>query len=152
MLPKKRSIPKFEHHYRFLSKISINDKTGCWDWMAGKNKAGYGKYCIGRYDFMAHRVSYSIFIEQPDENLVLDHFFCKNKSCCNPDHLRQVTHGVNTLENSVSASALNKKKTHCKKGHLFSLSNTRIAKNGQRVCRSCENASGLAKYYRLRNA
>lgn len=38
--------------------------------------------------------------------------------------------------------------THCRKGHKFTVTNTIIRKNGQKLCRKCRNANG--KIWRLR--
>lgn len=38
----------------------------------------------------------------------------------------------------------NAKKTHCVRGHLFDEKNTRLAKNGQRVCRACTSQHARA--------
>lgn len=85
--------------------------------------------------YQAHRLSYSIFKGDMDENLVIDHK-CKNTSCVNPEHLREVTHTANTTVNSDGVCAENKIKTHCKYGHEFTEKNTYIKKNG-RECRVC---------------
>lgn len=119
---------------RFLSKISV-ESSGCWSFKSCKVK-GYGVFCINKGNFYAHRVSYSVFVGDMDVNLVLDHT-CMNRGCVNPDHLREVTHEINLLENSMTLSAENKIKTHCKWGHEFTKENTRIRKDGNRLCSKC---------------
>jgi hypothetical protein len=71
------------------------------------------------------------------DGMVIDHI-CRNRACCNVDHLRVVSRAVNALENSISLPALNAKKTHCPKGHMYSESNTyRKVCDGGRICRKC---------------
>ena len=121
---------------RFWIKVEIHDNTSCWEWVAGKTTCGYGSFCLLSKPVLAHRVSYQYFNYDLSDELVIDHK-CRNRSCVNPDHLRQVTKGMNTLENSTSASALNALKTHCVNGHSFTGENVRIIKTKNRVIRRC---------------
>ena len=153
MIPYK-NIPIFNHE-RLLSKIAIND-NGCWvvslKMKKCKGKETYPVFTINKTEYLAHRVSFSIF-KNLSNLLVVDHI-CRNKSCINPDHLRQVTMVVNALENSVSIMALNKLKTHGNCGHEFTKENTILMKNSQgrktivRKCRICENTQQRRKYLR----
>lgn len=126
-------IPKEIDPPKFFSKISIDKSTGCWNWRACRLKKGYGKY----KKYLSHRVSYSIFNNDINPSLVIDHI-CRNTSCVNPDHLRQVSMKTNVTENSNSVSAINRNKNKCINGHAFTLKNTILKKNG-RGCRICTN-------------
>lgn len=128
-------IPYFEDHERFISKIAIDQKTGCWNYTAGKFKLGYGAFSIKRKLYKAHRISWSIFKGDLDVHLVLDHT-CRNRACVNPDHLREVDRKTNTLENSVGIAFKNSLKTHCPNGHLLEEGNLLNVKN-ERNCRTC---------------
>lgn len=129
-----KPIPLFKDHERFLKNLSIEAVTDCWNFKCtGKN--GYGVFGIKGKSFSAHRVSWSIFKGTMDTSLVIDHK-CRNRACVNPEHLRLVTKKVNNLENSISPVALNKEKTHCKRGHEFTLENTYKSKEG-RGCLKC---------------
>lgn len=133
-----RQIPEFENTDFFFSRFEIIQESGCWEWIASINGAGYGQVRIRGRTFAAHRVSYSIHKGELDLELVIDHM-CRNRKCVNPEHLRQVTPKTNTLENSEGVSAKNKKKTHCWRGHEFNEKNTWKAKGkyGGRHCRVC---------------
>jgi hypothetical protein len=60
------------------------------------------------------------------DNCRLENLLWKTVSANRRDILR---HGRHNYGNA----------THCKWGHRFTRSNTRIARNGQRVCRRCDN-------------
>lgn len=134
-----KSIPLFEDHERFLRKISIDSRTDCWNWTAGKTSLGYGVFSIKHSSYRAHRVSWAIFNGSLSSGLVLDHK-CKNRMCINPDHLREVTRKVNTLENSNGPAYLNSIKTHCRNGHALTPDNLTSNKN-ERVCLTCNRIS-----------
>lgn len=106
-------IPNIDYyHCKFLSKIKTCQVTGCWIWTNAKDKRGYGKITLSpsvesglvfdtknkKKSIKAHRLSYSIFKGPLTPGLMIDHI-CINKSCVNPDHLREVTARVNANEN-----------------------------------------------------
>lgn len=142
MKVKIKEVPVFSDHERFLSKIKVNQESGCWEWQKALTNSGYGKFHIINGDYMTHRVSYSIFKEGLNTDLVVDHI-CKNRKCCNPNHLRLASFSENVLENSDSGAAINKSKTHCIRGHELIPPNiiSSKMKSGQmsRCCRHCFN-------------
>lgn len=126
----------------FHSKYLINNESGCWEWQGNIGGCGYGNFYQTvngvQRTFRAHRVAWFLLRGEPDPLLVLDHV-CRNKRCVNPDHLREVTCGVNNIENSLSPTAINKIKTHCKNGHELNAENTSL-KQGSRRCVICTRA------------
>lgn len=140
-------IPEFDH-LKFFKYIRIDGD--CWTWTGGKNENGYGKFHIGRKQYYAHRISFSVFRCDIGTGLIIDHT-CKNTSCVNPEHLRQVTQKTNMLENSESVSYYHSLKTHCPQGHEYNESNTHIKKKGIRECRACDRARHKKKYVKVRD-
>ena len=130
---KAKIIPDFDH-IKILSKIKTSEN--CWEWKGYIGKDGYGVIKINGRLYKSHRLCYVIFKGDLNIDLVIDHA-CKNRSCVNPDHLREVTHRFNNVTNSISPIALNSLKTHCKNGHEFTEGNTLMKKDGRR-CRSCK--------------
>ena len=69
------------------------------------------------------------------------------RHCVSPHHLRLVTHKINTTENSNGLTAINKRKTHCKRGHEFNEENTIIRlSDGGRNCKICIKYTQALKY------
>lgn len=73
---------------RFLSKV-IKSDSGCWIWIASKDKDGYGRFSFSGEDISAHRTSWLIYKGDIPEGLHVHHN-CPggdNPSCVNPNHL-----------------------------------------------------------------
>ena len=81
---------------RFWSKVDKRSSHECWEWMAGKQKEGYGLFRLNGKHFYAHRLAYmdasNCLIPV---GMVIDHI-CHNRACCNPRHLQMVTQQQNT--------------------------------------------------------
>lgn len=110
--------------------------TGCHLWMGMIFNGGYGRMWIKDKQFMVHRVAYFLNYGSIPEKLVIDHL-CNTPSCVNPQHLEAKTQKENGLRAQTSLTTQNYQKTHCKRGHEFTIENTRITSDG-RSCRTCE--------------
>jgi HNH endonuclease len=144
---------------RFLFWAKVDKTPGhgpwgnCWLWTAFIAPNGYGKYTFREGIFPkripqgVHVVAYRLVKGDIFKGLVLDHL-CRVRHCANPEHLEPVTRGENVLR-GIGITAQNLMKTHCSKGHEFSLVNTYIW-HGDRYCRTC--ARETSKQYARRKA
>ena len=75
---------------RFNKKWTPEPNTGCWLWMAGVDKNGYGKISAKRgrkqAHFRAHRASWELCFGSPPEGMLVCHR-CDTAGCVNPAHL-----------------------------------------------------------------
>ena len=79
-----------------FEKLAFCTVTGCWWWGARWDSGnGYGKVRHHGKCHMAHRIVYALLIDEVPDDLVLDHK-CRNRLCCNPEHLEPVTVKINT--------------------------------------------------------
>lgn len=121
----------------------------CHVFRGSKDGDGYG-----HVRFLGGRVKVHRYIWEKEngpipDDLEIDHQ-CRVTGCCNTDHLRAVTHKVNTTENIVGANwQKNLAKTHCPQGHPYSDENTYI--NGtNRQCRKCHRMAYRKKRLKLK--
>jgi hypothetical protein len=78
---------------RFWNKVAAVKGGGCWYWMAGLFRGGYGQFRFGR-NTRAHRVAYEALVGEIPAGLDLDHL-CRVRHCVNPEHLEPVTRKEN---------------------------------------------------------
>lgn len=127
-------MPKRTPHQRFLAKV-VEVPSGCWMWTAARNRNGYGLFRPTGVMVPAHRWAYEHYVGPIPEGLQLDHL-CRVRSCVNPGHMEPVTCRENLMRGDTAA-ARNAAKTHCLRGHEFTLENTCIKQDGERRCRAC---------------
>jgi hypothetical protein len=117
---------------RFWRRVDMNPHH-CWEWQGYITAGGYGQVGFGKKVFLTHRVAYEIVKGPIPDGLHLDHL-CRNRSCCNPDHLEPVTSGENTRRSNLVGRW---RAPSCKRGHEFTPENTGTRQNGDRWCREC---------------
>lgn len=132
---------------RLLSKTVASETdfyngTACLLWTGTVDRRwGYGRLTVAGKDKRAHRLAYEIAYGPIAPGLVLDHL-CRRPRCVNPLHLEPVSNKTNILR-GISFSASNAVKTHCPRGHEYTVDN--LAKTGYgRRCLTCKREYGRA--------
>lgn len=130
-----------------LKDRTVVTLTGCWEWLGSKS-GGYGS--LGSSGGYVHRIMYEAAKGPIPDGLTLDHL-CRNKACCNPDHLEPVTCRENTAR-GLSPVARNMRKTHCPQGHAYDEGNTywkRGIYNMERTCKECNRRRARERQRRI---
>ena len=70
------------------------DPTGCWIYTGCLTSRGYGHIRFGKTMKMVHRVMFEHQKGPVPDGMDVDHI-CRNRACCNPDHLEAVSHKEN---------------------------------------------------------
>jgi len=118
---------------RFWADVEMT--AGCWVWQGSIGSVtGYGH--LG--PFMAHRFAYELLVGPIPAGMQIDHL-CRIRACVNPEHLEVVTPRTNYLR-GISPPALNARKTHCLRGHEYTVENTGRSRQGWRFCKACVSA------------
>lgn len=133
----------------FMARVVKMEDSECWDLKNRRPARGYRHYWMKSLgvSILAHRLSFFIHYGSIDSTLVIDHK-CRNRFCVNPAHLRNVPQKLNATENSSGVTAINKAKTHCKRGHEFTPENTQIKKKGKR-CATCHREGETLRRKRM---
>ena len=132
-----------EFNYR-----TVADEKGCWLWQGNRNNQGYGFAYHDKKSRGAHRVSWMLNRGPIPEGQWVLHK-CDNPPCVNPDHLFLGDRRDNMIDClkkgriKNGGTEINKKKTHCPKGHPYSEENTYVWKGkGKRTpmreCKACK--------------
>ena len=115
-----------------VDSIEVGD---CWIWKGSLVSGGYGQTRIDNQVWMVHRLMWSVLIGDIPDGMTLDHV-CRERACCNPDHMQVVDQYTNTMR-GYGSPARNARKTRCLNGHQFDEANTYLNPRGQRACRAC---------------
>lgn len=93
----------FEDRFWTTGKVEFTET--CWNWVAAKDRGGYGNF----QNLRAHRVAYELSLGPIPAGMYIDHI-CHNTACVKPDHLRLATakqNGENRIRgNSNGASGV----------------------------------------------
>lgn len=138
---------------RFWDKVSVNKRTGCWEWAASKQQGGYAQYRHMGTMRLGHRVAYIELVGTVPPGLELDHL-CRVRHCVNPAHLEPVTRRENTLRGDAPDRLRQRHtaRTHCPAGHPYDETNTYHLKDRPgRQCKECTRAR-CREYQRRKRA
>ena len=134
--------PPIDYNTAFWTRVDKGEN--CWIWRGGKSSQRYGSF----RNKLVHRYAYEYYHGSIPPNMTIDHL-CNEKLCVNPSHLAVVTREENVLRGKT-ITAFNKKKTHCIRGHVFSIENVyhRPSKPHHRSCRKCQQQRERAYKWR----
>lgn len=121
---------------RWQSKVVVAP-SGCWEWTASRNRAGYGQLRNPGSTQLAHRIGWELLVGTLTPARELDHL-CRNRACVNPDHLEEVEHRDN-MRRSPDIGGWQRRKSVCKRGHALTGDNLYVTPDGRRQCRTCQN-------------
>lgn len=119
---------------KILSRIVVDDASGCWNWQRSKLAGGYGCVYWEHKPRAAHRAMFES-VKGPIPPGVQIYHLCRNPTCCNPDHLEATTPGEHTP--LAPMAPRRERATHCKHGHAFTPENSYFDPRGVRSCKEC---------------
>lgn len=131
---------KCDPEIRFWRKVRFAP-NGCWEWTGSTNRRGYGEIRLGvTRKVYAHRFAYERTIGELAAGDVVMHS-CDNPKCVRVAHLEAGTQWENMQDAKQKGRMhIAPKKTHCIRGHAFTVENTARGKGGTQRCRECDNA------------
>lgn len=79
----------------------VNAESGCWEWQHAQVGNGYGRGTFDGVEMLSHRYYYEASKGAIPPGLDLDHL-CRNRICCNPEHLEAVSRAENARRGSAT--------------------------------------------------
>lgn len=87
-----------EDKYRKNGRLQYDPDTGCLIWTGRRDRDGYGRFRQHGKDVRAHRWALGHRLGRPVHPDLFACHNCDNRSCINPDHLREDTHQGNMAD------------------------------------------------------
>lgn len=132
---------------RMMDKVSPDPNTGCWYYLGGTHRSGYGSIRLpfpSRSQVSVHRLSYEHFVGPIPDGMCVCHK-CDVRICVNPDHLFLGTHRDNMLD-KVNKGRCNAR--HGSTHHYSTLDEETVAE----ILVSNEPQVSIAKRYNVSKA
>lgn len=144
---------------RFWDRVDRSDADGCWPWTGSTSPKGYGYVATDGKKLSVHRLAWVLTHGAIHPGREIDHRChdsscrlgdqCPHRRCCNPAHLKSVTHIENMAADRSSLGSISGErqlaKVTCPRGHVYDEANTYITPTGHRHCRAC-NRDKAASY------
>jgi len=96
-------VSKYPVEVRFWAKVAVKESNECWEWLAGKDKDGYGRFRYGKQKARANKVAWEITNGSIPTGRLICHT-CNNPKCVNPNHLYLGTHKSNVDDRQNSGN------------------------------------------------
>jgi hypothetical protein len=94
-----RKLTRDEKLQRFAERIVENPSTGCHEWTGHILPNGYGRYTVGIDDEIdTHRIAWVLANGPIPKGMVVRHTVCRNRACCNAQHLQVGTYKDNMID------------------------------------------------------
>lgn len=129
---------------RFKQKY-LKTSCGCWLWLEGTTKVGYGKFSLKGKAVSAHRASYQFFKGEIPEGLNVNHK-CGHSLCVNPKHLYVGTQAENIADKVKHGTHISGAK-HYLYGRQFPKHTREAALRNIHVKFSAEEVKSIRKDY-----
>ena len=85
---------------RFWDKVITLEADKCWQWTAGTDRFGRGRFKLNGTTVYAPRFAYETGVGPIPDGLFVLHK-CDNPGCCNPGHLFLGTKGENNTDRHI---------------------------------------------------
>ena len=142
---------------RFFAKVRLQvplDISSCWLWTGYTQPNGYGQFKSdgrrGAKRNSPHRFAYEYFVQTIPPSYEVDHL-CKQRNCCNPNHLQAVTLQENRQRRSGGAMGYSNRDLARLTANICIRCQLRFSPDGIH-CHQCRIAVNQAKRKRYRAA
>jgi hypothetical protein len=143
---KSRRAEQSAYDARWVSRVKtrcVIDEKGCWLWQGFITAGGYGGSTYRGRQTRVHRAMYQAFhgVTFPRKPQTSICHTCDVRHCCNPDHLWAGSQSQNIRDSVIKGRHQEISKTHCERGHEFTVENTAYRKGREgrptRCCKAC---------------
>lgn len=134
---------------RIFSLLDVGD---CWEYTLKLDRDGYARATVGSSrdgslrSALVHRFVWEHLVGPIPAGLQMDHL-CRNRKCCNPDHLEPVTPLVNKRRSPINPA--NWKAVACNAGHIYEPGSYAVRKSRTgtdiRSCKKCSHERYLRR-------